>query len=187
MTNADDKKPPQSERLVTLARDMYRFGQSTSGDPFALPIDGVPIARMFRGGRDGLRARMSAAFLDAEGRPPTANALADALGALEGVALREDPTELHLRVARHNGRIVIDLGHEDGTAAVIGPDGWHLTADAGVIFRRTQLTGRCPNPSEVEPWTCSGTWSTSTVTTWPCLSRGPCPFWSPTFRIPSSC
>ena len=42
--------------LVELARATYRFGTSTTGETFGIPIDGPPVTFMLRGGRQSLRA-----------------------------------------------------------------------------------------------------------------------------------
>ncbi|MDQ3641490.1 MAG: ATP-binding protein, partial [Actinomycetota bacterium] len=140
------QRPSQATQLVQLAQGLYRFGFSTAGEPFAVPIDGPNVALMFRGGRKSLRAELSALFCDQEHRAPSSSALADALLTLEGMAQRVEPTELALRVAMHGSNVVIDLGAASGEVVVVTAAGWHLTTDSPVLFRRTELTAPLPAP-----------------------------------------
>ncbi|MDQ3640432.1 MAG: ATP-binding protein [Actinomycetota bacterium] len=134
-------RPSQATQLVQLAQGLYRFGFSTAGEPFAVPIDGPNVALMFRGGRTSLRAELSALFCDQHRRAPSSSALADALLTLEGMAQRIEPTEVALRVAMRDRDVVLDLGTTSGEVVVITPLGWHVTTDSPVLFRRTELTG----------------------------------------------
>jgi hypothetical protein len=138
-------KEPQATKLVNLAEERYRFGQSEDGAPFAVPNEGPRVVRMLRGGREGLRAELAAAFWDAEHVAPGANALSSALVTIEGVAQRSEPERLHLRSARHAGRLILDLGRTDARAVEVGPHGWSITEPA-VLFRRTKLTNAIPDP-----------------------------------------
>ncbi len=139
-------KPSQATQLVALAMEHYRFGFSTSGEPYAIAKGGPSIALMFRGGRTSLRAEMSALFCEREGRAASSSALADALLTLEGMAQRLDPTELALRVAMCGRDVVVDLGTTSGEVVVINPLGWNVTTASPVVFRRTELTAPLPVP-----------------------------------------
>lgn len=140
------EKATQSQRLVALAVGRYRFAMTTSGEPFAVARDGANLARMLRGGGDSLRAELARAHYQAHGKPPTASALADALLTLEGEAMTAPRETVALRVATHDGAVVIDLGDETGRAAVVGADGWRVVDRSPVLFRRTELTGALPVP-----------------------------------------
>ena len=63
---------------------------------------------MFRGSRDALRATLARQFRQRENKTPNAGALGDALTALQGEALDADPVPVHLRMAYHRGKIVVD-------------------------------------------------------------------------------
>ena len=77
-----------------------------------------------------------------------AQALADALLVLEGEAQGVDPTEVALRVGRSadDGRLVLDLGGDDGRAVVIGAYGWEIVDISPVLFWRTNATLPLPTP-----------------------------------------
>lgn len=142
----EERKQTQAEILAEIAEKRYVFGQSPEGEPFALPIDGARVARPLRGSRAGLRAELAASYLKAFRRPPTSNALADVLGALEGHCLASDPTAVHLRLAEADGALWLDLGRKDGTSVRLDATGWRLAVEYPVTFRRTALTGELPEP-----------------------------------------
>ncbi|HXH58906.1 hypothetical protein [Iamia sp.] len=139
-------KVTQSMALVALATERYRFAMTTSGEPFAVEHNGANLARMLRGGGDSLRAELARAHHQAHGKPPTASALADALLTLEGEAMTASRETVALRVATHDGAVVVDLGDETGRAAVVGAAGWSVVDRSPVLFRRTALTGALPTP-----------------------------------------
>jgi len=140
------KKRSQASELVDLAVEMFRIGVASSGEPFAVPRDGPLVARMLRGGRDSLRAHLAAMYAASHDRAPSASALADALLVLEGRAQQEQPEPLHLRVARHDDALVIDLADATGDAIIIRPGAWTV-APSPVLFRRTELTAPLPRPA----------------------------------------
>src|SRR5205085_2770552 len=56
-------------------------------------------------------------------------------------------TALALRVAEHDGVLVLDLGRDDGGVVIITPGvGWTIADRSPVLFRRTELTGELPLP-----------------------------------------
>jgi hypothetical protein len=148
----DDAEPEerksQATLLVELAQSRYTFGQTPTGEPFALPIDGPQVPRMLRAKRGSLRTELSKDFAVEHKKVPGSSALTDAMLALEGMANETDPVELHLRVARHRGGIVIDLGDASGRVVLVKPGAWTVLDDPpeGVLFRRTALTAPLPEP-----------------------------------------
>jgi hypothetical protein len=134
--------------LVRLATDRYELAISATGEPFAVARagHGPYLARMLRGGQASLRAELAASYARQAGRVPASSALADALNVLEGIAMDRPPVPLGLRVARHHGGVVLDLGDPSGRAVVITPGGWEVAARSPVLFRRTKLTGVLPEP-----------------------------------------
>jgi hypothetical protein len=65
---------------------------------------------------------------------------------LEGQVADTDPEPVALRIAEHDGTLVLDLGTTDGRAVVIGPDGWEIVDESPVLFRRTRQTSALPTP-----------------------------------------
>lgn len=120
---AKAEKRTQADALVNLAQELYRFGTSTDGEAFAVRRDGVNIALMFRGGGGALRSALAKNYRQRTGKTPSASALADALLTLEGMAGDIEPEPVALRVAHHNGAIVLDLGDALGRAVVVTANG----------------------------------------------------------------
>jgi hypothetical protein len=111
-----------------------------------LPLDGPRIVKMLRGA-GSLRAELAAAFLTDFGNPPPQQALADALMALEGLALAAKAKPLALRVADSHGALWLDLGDDTGELVKITPKGWLIVSEAPVLHRRTALTAALPRPA----------------------------------------
>lgn len=132
--------------VMKLAHDNYTFGIADDGEPYALPREGPLVVRMLRGDKYSLRAELSYRYDQIHGAPPSNGAVADVLVALEGEAQLSDPVPLPLRVARHEGELVLDLGDRTGRAVVIGPDHWKVVDRSPVLFRRTRLTAALPEP-----------------------------------------
>jgi hypothetical protein len=138
-------------QLVELARERFTLGVTTTGEAYAVPIDGPNVARVLRGGRRSLRSELARIFYEKTKTAANAQALADALLVLEGEAQGIDPTEVALRVGRSevDGRLVLDLGGDDGRAVVIGAYGWEVVEHSPVLFWRTNATLPLPTPDEL--------------------------------------
>jgi hypothetical protein len=138
-------------QLVELAKERFTLGVTTTGEAFAVPIDGPNVARVLRGGRRSLRSELARIYFQKTKTAANAQALADALLVLEGEAQSLDPVEVALRVGRSpaDGRLVLDLGGEDGRAVVIGPYGWETVDTSPVLFWRTNATLPVPEPNDL--------------------------------------
>lgn len=139
-------KRATADVLMDIARFKWRLGQTPAGEAFVVARDGPKLVLPFRGGRLSLRSALSALHIDQEGKVPSLSALADTLVALEGLAARAEPEELHLRVARAtDGAIWVDRGDQTGQAVRITAAGWDLGIPP-MLFRRTALTAALPIP-----------------------------------------
>jgi hypothetical protein len=138
-------------KLVELAQERFTLGVTTTGEAYAVPTDGPNVARVLRGGRRSLRAELARIFYEKTKTAANAQALADALLVLEGEAQGIDPTEVALRVGRSpvDGRLVLDLGGDDGRAVVIGAYGWEIVGVSPVLFWRTNATLPLPTPDDL--------------------------------------
>jgi hypothetical protein len=144
-------KDTVATELVQLAEKHYSFGVTITGDAFAVPKLGANVARVLRGGRRSLRAELAALYYAKKRTAAHAQALADALLILEAKAQAEEPTEVALRVGQDplDGRLVLDLGTEDGKAAIIGAYGWEIVDTSPVLMWRTNATLPLPMPDDV--------------------------------------
>jgi hypothetical protein len=78
---------------------------------------------------------------------PSAQAVQDALGILQGKALFDGPEHrVYLRVALHQGKVYLDLGDKDWRAVEIDTDGWKVIDKAPVMFRRAKAMLPLPVP-----------------------------------------
>ncbi|WP_017559088.1 hypothetical protein [Nocardiopsis baichengensis] len=143
------KKVSQATRLIQLADDLVDVVAGTDGRAYATARTGAArhIAFPLKGQR-GLRARLARFYADVCGSVPSQSALTDVTAVLEGRAMDLEPRPVALRLASHQGRVVLDLGGADGRCVIAGPDGWHVTTDSPVLFRRTGLTSPIPAPGE---------------------------------------
>ncbi|WP_309144245.1 ATP-binding protein [Streptomyces sp. BR123] len=141
------KKPSAAVRLVALARERYRFVNSTDGRPYAVALDGPNVVLPLRG-RSGLRQRLARLYADTfDGDVASQSALADAMTVLEGIAESEDPVPVHLRVGHDDaGTIVVDLGAADGRVVTVSAAGWAVTDRSPVLFRRSGAMAPMPAP-----------------------------------------
>ncbi|MGW3134392.1 ATP-binding protein [Streptomyces sp. NPDC001139] len=141
-----ERGPSQASQLVALARERYELFMSEDGRPYGVRKDGANIALPLRG-KAGLRSQLALLYTDGSGgATPSQSALADAMTVLEGAAQAADPRVPHLRVGRHQDRLVVDLGTADGRCITIGPEGWERAAKSPVLFRRSGAMKPLPEP-----------------------------------------
>lgn len=145
-SEAKVRKDSAATRLTNIARERYTFSHTPEGHPFALPRTGPRIVAMLRGS-GSLRSELSSTYLDSYGSPPPQQALTDAITAIEGLALRGDARELHLRVGEHEGALWIDIGDETGEVIRVAADGWSIEPESPILHRRTALTAPMTRPS----------------------------------------
>jgi hypothetical protein len=136
----------QATRLVDLALRQYRTVFGTDAKTYAVPVAGPDIALPLRG-ENGLRQRLARAYYEETHTTAGGSALGDALTVLEGQAMDTTPVPIALRVARHDGALILDLGQPDGRCVVITPGQWHVEPKPPVLFRRTTLIGPLPTPA----------------------------------------
>lgn len=138
--------PSQATILVEMAEARYTLHRAAADDePYALPVGGPRIARMLRGRGGSLRTELAKAYSDDNGATPSSSALADAMMVIQGRALSAPVEPLHLRTARADDTIWIDLGRADAQALWITAGDWAV-GEAPMVWRRTKLTGTMPLP-----------------------------------------
>lgn len=157
---AKPKKASQSDRLFTIAMEQFDLGQDQTGRAFAVPRNGPRIACLFRGAGDSLRSALAREYQHRFQKVPSSSALADAIAALEGVALSQEREHVALRVATVcesdasdnsvpnllSPGVAIDLGTETGEAVIVRAGEWELLESSPVLFRRSPLTAALPIP-----------------------------------------
>jgi hypothetical protein len=148
----DDPEPPQPLQrsagalLVEMACEDYTLGVTDAAEPYGIHRDTPHVAMLLRGGRTGLRAELAQRFWDTHQMPAPQQALAEACLVLEGMAAKQDPRRVHLRIAEHDNQVHIDMGDLEGHVITICGGAWEIDTAAPVLFRRTRLTGEMPKP-----------------------------------------
>jgi hypothetical protein len=140
------KSESASTRLVQVAEELYEFGVSDSGETFGVPRTGPKVLRLLRGGKTSLRAQLTREYFRRYGKAAPAQALADALLVVEGIAQDSKEQTLHLRVAEHEGVIWLDLGDATGRAVAITSAGWIVQPSPPILFKRTALMSPLSEP-----------------------------------------
>lgn len=138
-------RPTQSEKLVQLAKTRFRFVRDMQGEPYAVrlfaPFTAVRLMKSAE-----LRAVLAREYRNNYGSTVCASALDEAISELAGEGFAAPKTPIHVRIAPHGPGFVLDLGREDGVVVVAEPEGWKLTKDSPVIFKRNDFTHAMRNP-----------------------------------------
>jgi hypothetical protein len=143
----NDDGPKQSQILIDLASDAQIF-HTPGMEAFASfevkghrenwPILSRPF-KFFLIGQ----------FLKQEGKPPSAQAMKEALGALEAKAWFEgEEVDVSLRLGEHEGKIYLDLCNENWEVIEIDKLGWTITNHSPIKFRRAR--GMLPLPCPIK-------------------------------------
>ncbi len=145
--NAGARGAPIAERLVEIANNGAVLFEDADGVPYA----DVTVAghRETWGVRSAGFARwLRGEFFDKTRGAVASEALATALGTIEAAAHAAGIVrDVFVRVARVGGRIYHDLGDSEWRVVEINADGWRLTDDAPVRFRRASGMKALPIPT----------------------------------------
>lgn len=149
----EPEKKSQAQRLVELVPDEALF-RSTDGETAFVTITMNAHRETWPIRSKGFRRWLVGCFYLAEGKPPSAQALTDALGALEARAqFGGHVHDVHVRVAGDDtGAIYLDLVNADWEAMEITATGWRVVSDPPVKFRRARGMQALPRPSPAGQW-----------------------------------
>ncbi|QXD15810.1 hypothetical protein GQ464_002355 [Rhodocaloribacter litoris] len=137
--DASRERPRESAptRLCRLAKARFRFIRDVDGTPYLVGDDHVALPLRGAG-----RSALARAFYEAEGQGLTASTLSEAMPTLEAMAAFEGEQEqVHVRVARLDDRVYIDLG--SAGVAVVEPGRWHVMT-APLSSHKAQTTNGWP-------------------------------------------
>jgi hypothetical protein len=153
----DDDSPPeqsrddtQASRLLKIA-DQYEYFRDDSGTLYMSFEQGSRCETMRL---RSTRARLFFVrqYVLAFGKPPSDAALRAAIEALAArAAFGDEVHPVYIRRARHNGRIYLDRGTEDGSAYEIDKVGWRIVARPPVRFIRVPGMLALPEAVLVDP------------------------------------
>ena len=140
-------KPSQATMLVKMA-DAADVWHTADGDAYAT----VPVSKHHETWpirSKGFKRWLCRRFYVSKEKAPSAQALQDALGVIEGKAVFEGvERDVHVRAADHNGGIYLDLCNHNWQAVEITAAGWSVIDNPPVRFRRAKAMGRLPTPIE---------------------------------------
>jgi hypothetical protein len=135
----------QSQILIDLARVATLF-HTPEGDAYAcLPVREHREVWLVKS--KTYRRWFTRAFYERVGKPPSSQAMQDALGVVEAKAQFDSAeTQVFTRVAACGDCIYIDLCNDAWEAVEISGNGWKVVQDAPVRFRRSKAMQPLPHP-----------------------------------------
>lgn len=145
----DEKRdrPTHAQILLEIAEAADLFHTSDDEAYASVPINGHSETWPLRS--KGFRRWLLQRFHEREGKPPSAQALQDALGVLEAGAYFDGPElPVFTRLAEYDGRIYLDLCNASWEAVEISVAGWQIVGEPPVKFRRTKGMAALPRPEE---------------------------------------
>lgn len=124
-----NKKPSQVELLLKIAASLTLFHDQNKTPYTFINNETIPLSA------SKLKDYLSHQFYRAERKAPNSDTLNQCLNVLKGKALFESPKiELFNRIADKDGAFWYDLC--DGRAVKITSDGWEITNNFPILFRR---------------------------------------------------
>lgn len=142
----EPEKKSQAQRLVELVPDEALF-RSTDGETAFATVPVGDHRETWPVRSKGFRRWLVGMFYQEERRPPSAQALTDALGTLEAKAqFGPRVHDVHVRLAGTDGAIYLDLANPKWEAIEITPAGWRMVAAPPVKFRRAKGMLPLPHP-----------------------------------------
>lgn len=145
ITTAESKKPKQADVLIELAAQAQLF-HTPDGSGFAdIHIKGHRETWPIRG--KGFRRWLGRRFFKATNGAPNSEAMQSALNVIEAKAHFDAPErEVFIRVGAMDGRFYLDLADEIWRAVEIDANGWRVSENPPVRFRRTAGMQPLPMP-----------------------------------------
>lgn len=143
------KQPTQARKLVDIALAGFDIVEDEHGKAFAVPKKPPRIAIAMRG-RRGLTSELRSAYFERYDNIPAPSTVTGAVDLLEAQATGGDRVALHLRCARTDDGLVVDLGGATGEVVVVKDGSWSVQKSPpdGIVFRRSKLTAPLPRPAK---------------------------------------
>jgi hypothetical protein len=137
----------QTDLLIQLASDAAPFHTPEGTGYVDVDINGYRETWAIRS--ETCREWLSQLYFEETDRAANPESLKAAISWLEAQAKFKGPERnVHVRVARHEGNVYLDLGDRDWRAAEITPEGWSIIDRPPVRFRRPPGMKPLPIPSE---------------------------------------
>ncbi len=144
--SGDEKgRSSQAHKALKLARELFTFSSTDTGEPVAVRKDGVHIALQFSGRGITLRSVLAHEMEERMGMILGDKAFKEVSHILSAEALR-NPADVPLRVGKSGANLYVDLGNNAGEVIEITSAGWKILDKAPIAFLRTVLTVEMPHP-----------------------------------------
>lgn len=129
----EKKSPPQLLIELVEAKGCELF-HDTLGRPFILYIENEHL-QVFPLASTAARRLLTRLFYKEYGRTLGQQQFKQACDLLEAMALFDGPErKVYLRVAPHDGQIIINLANKNGEVVIIGKNGYEITDKSPVMF-----------------------------------------------------
>lgn len=146
----ETQRLPQAEKLLNLCEHAELF-HTPDGESFAtISVSGHRENWSLKS--QGFRHWLTGGYYHRFKSAPSSQSVQDAIGALAGKAQFEGAEhEVHLRTARHNDKLYIDLANNSWQAVEIDQNGWRVIENPPARFRRPKGMAALPTPVLCDP------------------------------------
>ncbi len=138
------RTPPQRDKLLKIGEAVELW--HSSDEKCYATVEVKAHRENLELGKPGFKRWIAKQFYDETGGAPGGQALADALGVLEQMALEGSEREPHLRIAGVDGALFLDLGHRNWNAVKVTGEGWQMVARPAPKFIRSPAMKELPEP-----------------------------------------
>lgn len=148
LQNSEEKeeKKTQSQIIIGLTSDMV-FVHDEQGEAYAKLKNGDHYELWAVKSKKMTLILMDRYMNQFEDRVPSENSLREAISALEAKAiLRGEKVTIHTRIAETDNAIYIDLCNDKWEVVEIKKDGWKITSEPPVHFKRSDIMQPLPKP-----------------------------------------
>jgi energy-coupling factor transporter ATP-binding protein EcfA2 len=140
------KKPSPSDELITIANSEYEVIFTKDGEFIAYALEGPKVAIPIFGTAATLSDRLMRRYRDLFGKTPNKRFCEEAIRVLLSDASLTPQIQTHVRHAKHESDIYIDLGDETGEAIQLSGGDWQIVNRPPVYFQRSALTAPLVRP-----------------------------------------
>jgi hypothetical protein len=138
------RPPPQRDSLLKIGEALELWHSSDKKCYATVEVKGHRENLGLE--KKGFKRWLAAQFYSQTGGVPGSQALADALGVLEQMALEEPEHKPHLRIAGADGKVYLDLGDPSWRAVEVTGKGWQVIDRPQPKFVRSPAMKELPEP-----------------------------------------
>jgi hypothetical protein len=140
-----EKQPPQVAVIGRICESVEFFHTADQKLYGTFAIDDCRQTWTIKS--QGFRSFLVKRFYTEENKPPSAQAVQDALSMCEAKALFDGPiAAVGTRLMKHEGALYLDLCDEKWRAAEVTATGWRVSGDHPARFRRARGMSSLPHP-----------------------------------------